>query len=207
VTERQSDGYVQLGDRSGRPPPAATTTAGSASATRKPDDRRVLECLPHLDGPAGDLCRQAMNAADLGDIASMWRLAGEALGTDPDGQAEPAALYIRSHAENLLNLWDGDGKPSGLPPERYWRGHDLAGKTLLLGHYYEAGYGDVIQGVRRVPALAARPARVVLRTRPDLFRLFSTCAGLAGCADRGAPPPPFDYHAEISALASPAHVK
>lgn len=103
--------------------------------------------------------------------------------------------------------------PSSLPSIPRWNGDSLRGRTLLL--VTEQGYGDTIQCVRFIPALAAAGARVVLQTRPALIPLLRTLSGLARVVSTGEPAPEADawcplfslpLHLGISELNLPADV-
>jgi hypothetical protein len=59
---------------------------------------------------------------------------------------------------------------SGVP---FWRGEDLAGKTIIVGH--EQGFGDTLQFIRFVPELRKQGARIILSAPPVLSGLLSDC--------------------------------
>ncbi len=84
-------------------------------------------------------------------------------------------------------------------PERTrWDGGPLRGRTLLL--YNDGGFGDAMQFVRYVPALAACGGRVVLEVRPELVRLLDGFPGLLAICTPGHGGPPFDVHASLFSL-------
>ena len=59
---------------------------------------------------------------------------------------------------------------------QFWRGEDIAGKTILLQS--EQGLGDTIHLVRYAPLVAERGARVVLRVQPLLGKLMCGIRGV-----------------------------
>jgi tetratricopeptide (TPR) repeat protein len=59
---------------------------------------------------------------------------------------------------------------------QFWRGEDIAGKTILLQG--EQGLGDTIHLVRYAPLVAGRGARVVLRVQPVLGKLIGGMRGV-----------------------------
>jgi tetratricopeptide (TPR) repeat protein len=59
---------------------------------------------------------------------------------------------------------------------QFWRGEDIAGKTILLQG--EQGLGDTIHLVRYTPLVAGRGARVVLRVQPLLGKLLGGMRGV-----------------------------
>lgn len=80
-----------------------------------------------------------------------------------------------------------------------WDGKPLAGKTILI--HAEQGFGDAIHFARYVPMVKALGGTVVLETRPELARLFSTLAGVGQVVNAGAPLPRFDVYAPMMSLA------
>ncbi len=58
-----------------------------------------------------------------------------------------------------------------------WRGESLTGRTIVL--YSEQGFGDTIQFLRHVPAVAQSAARVVVQVQPALVAVAS--ASLPDC--------------------------
>ncbi len=83
-------------------------------------------------------------------------------------------------------------------PHPFWRGEDIAGKTILL--HSEQGFGDSVQFCRYVPAVAARGARVILEVEAPLQRLMMTLAGGAQVISKGSPLPTFDAHCPLLSL-------
>ncbi len=79
-----------------------------------------------------------------------------------------------------------------------WRGEDIAGKTLLL--WSEQGFGDSIQFSRYAPLAAARGARVVLATRPQLRSLLASLGGVSEMVDLDGELPAFDRHCPLMSL-------
>ncbi len=59
-----------------------------------------------------------------------------------------------------------------------WSGEDLYGKTIILQN--EQGFGDNIMFIRYVPKFLDMGAKVIIRTRPELVKLFETIEGVTG---------------------------
>lgn len=85
-----------------------------------------------------------------------------------------------------------------LPASPRWRGEDVSGKTVLL--VSEQGFGDTLQFIRYAPMVAARGARVILATRPELAPLLRAAPGVAAVTLAGAPFPPHDLHCPLLSL-------
>lgn len=81
----------------------------------------------------------------------------------------------------------------------WWRGEDIAGKTILL--HMDQGHGDTVHFLRYVPMVAARGARVVLEVQPGLKRLCGRLAGVAEAVGAGEALPPFDLFCPLLDLA------
>ncbi len=79
-----------------------------------------------------------------------------------------------------------------------WPGEPLGGRTILI--HAEQGYGDTLQFVRYVPAVAARGGRVVLEVPKPLVRLARTVAGASEVVAAGDPLPDFDCHCPLLSL-------
>ena len=79
-----------------------------------------------------------------------------------------------------------------------WRGEAIAGKTLFL--WSEQGFGDTLQFCRYAPLAAARGARVILGTRPQLRELLGSLADVAEVVDLDATLPAFDRHCPLMSL-------
>src|SRR5262249_53476193 len=87
--------------------------------------------------------------------------------------------------------------PRGLPVP-VWNGEDLAGRTILL--HGEQGYGDTIQGLRYVPLVAARGARVVLEVPEPLRRLAGSVSGVDTHVAAGQALPRVDFVCPLLSL-------
>jgi tetratricopeptide (TPR) repeat protein len=87
-------------------------------------------------------------------------------------------------------------KPEFRQPQ--WEGEDLAGKTILLQS--EQGFGDTIQCLRYVPAIAARAGRVLLRTERGLVRLAASVPSNPVILPPDAAMPPFDVWCPLLSL-------
>ena len=79
-----------------------------------------------------------------------------------------------------------------------WDGRPLAGRTILV--WDEQGFGDALQFLRFVPAVARLGGRVVLEVADGLQGLASRIPGVAAVTLRGAEPPPFDTHVALMSL-------
>jgi tetratricopeptide (TPR) repeat protein len=79
-----------------------------------------------------------------------------------------------------------------------WSGEPLAGQTILI--HAEQGFGDTLQFVRYVPAVAARGGTVVLEVPKALVRLARTVAGASQIVAAGDPLPDFDCHHPLLSL-------
>lgn len=83
-----------------------------------------------------------------------------------------------------------------MPP---WRGEDLTGRTILV--HTEQGFGDTLQFIRFIPALAARGARVLFSCPPEMMRLMEGFPGIVMNLVHGAPMPGVvDFHLPILSL-------
>jgi tetratricopeptide (TPR) repeat protein len=79
-----------------------------------------------------------------------------------------------------------------------WSGEPLGGRSILI--HAEQGFGDALQFVRYVPAVAERGGRVVLEVPEPLVRLARTVAGVSQVVARGDPLPAFDCHCPLLSL-------
>jgi tetratricopeptide (TPR) repeat protein len=87
-------------------------------------------------------------------------------------------------------------RPSFAQPE--WQGEDLHGKTILL--HAEQGFGDTIQQLRYIPAVAARGARIALRIDRPLVRLAASLPGNLIITPTPARPAAFDVWCPLLSL-------
>ncbi len=79
-----------------------------------------------------------------------------------------------------------------------WQGENLDGKTILLQD--EQGFGDTIQCLRYVPAVARRGGQVLLRVERTLVRIAASLPGNAVIVPPGAKVPPFDVWCPLLSL-------
>jgi Flp pilus assembly protein TadD len=119
------------------------------------------------DDEALDAFRRAL-AIDPGHARARWHLAttrlarGELAGWDD--------------ADARLDLLE-PGTAPGVEGVPRWNGDACDGMTILVDD--EQGYGDTIQSIRHVTALAARGARAIVRVRDELAGLVATVPGVA----------------------------
>lgn len=122
---------------------------------------------------------------------------------------DDAALKFEQ-ALTLLNLgalpqgWDAFEIRWQIPPMKprvtprpYWRGQDVAGKTVLV--YEEQGFGDTLICSRFLPLLVARGARVILECKKPLHRLLSAIKGVE-LAEPNTVAQGYDYHVAMMSL-------
>jgi tetratricopeptide (TPR) repeat protein len=81
-----------------------------------------------------------------------------------------------------------------------WAGEPLDGKTILL--HAEQGFGDVIQFLRYVPAVAERGANVLLAVPRPVIRLADNLPGVSAAFSQGDPVPDSDLHCPLLSLPS-----
>ncbi|HEV2098376.1 MAG TPA: tetratricopeptide repeat-containing glycosyltransferase family protein, partial [Stellaceae bacterium] len=79
-----------------------------------------------------------------------------------------------------------------------WSGRHLAGQTILV--HAEQGFGDALQFVRFVPAVADRGGKVLLEVPKPLVRLARTLQGVSEVIAAGDPLPAFDCHCPLLSL-------
>ena len=79
-----------------------------------------------------------------------------------------------------------------------WSGKPLAGQSILI--HAEQGFGDALQFVRFVPAIAQRGGRVVLEVPASLVRLARTVSGASEVVAAGDPLPEFECHCPLLSL-------
>jgi tetratricopeptide (TPR) repeat protein len=79
-----------------------------------------------------------------------------------------------------------------------WSGEPLGGRSILI--HAEQGFGDTLQFVRYVPAVAKRSGRIVLEVPEPLVRLARTVAGVSQVVARGDPLPAFNCHCPLLSL-------
>jgi tetratricopeptide (TPR) repeat protein len=79
-----------------------------------------------------------------------------------------------------------------------WSGEPLAGKTILI--QTEQGFGDSLQFLRYLPAVAERGAKVLLAVPGPLHRLAKDLAGVKQAVSEGDPLPDFDFYCPLLSL-------
>ena len=103
-------------------------------------------------------------------------------------------------ADARLDLLE-PGTAPGIEGVPRWNGGACAGMTIVVDD--EQGYGDTIQSIRHVGALAARGARVIVRVRDELATLVATATGVAEVAPLHATP---KCDAWVPAMSLPARL-
>ncbi|HUK60662.1 MAG TPA: tetratricopeptide repeat protein [Stellaceae bacterium] len=84
-------------------------------------------------------------------------------------------------------------------PLPLWQGEDLAGRTLYV--YAEQGIGDTLQFARFLPLVAAKDARIIFDSPPELLRLLHNFPGIAELRPMGSQLPAADFHLPLMSLA------
>ena len=79
-----------------------------------------------------------------------------------------------------------------------WSGEPLAGRRILI--HAEQGFGDTLQFIRYVPAVAERCGRVLLEVPKPIVRLAHTVVGASQVIAAGEPLPEFDCHCPLLSL-------
>jgi tetratricopeptide (TPR) repeat protein len=83
-------------------------------------------------------------------------------------------------------------------PRPLWSGEPLAGRRILI--HAEQGFGDTLQFVRYIPAVAERGGTVVLEVPAPLVRLVRSIACVSQVVAAGDPLPDFDCHCPLLSL-------
>ena len=116
-----------------------------------------------------------------------------------------ASLLLLQHGEMeegwrlYETRWQDDNRADSAPP-----GHEVldlatvAGKTVLV--HAEQGFGDNIQFARYMPMLAARGARVLARTTPELLAVIRGMVGVESAVAWDAPIPAHDLSTALLSL-------
>jgi tetratricopeptide (TPR) repeat protein len=79
-----------------------------------------------------------------------------------------------------------------------WVGEPIEKRTILV--HAEQGFGDIIQFVRYVPAVAARSEKVFLAVPRPIVRLAENMPTLSAVLSQGDPAPKFDLHCPLLSL-------
>lgn len=167
--------------------------------------RRALAINPSVGEAAQNLCSALYDSGDYDGVIAFCQ---QALHTDPNH----AVLHLNLAMSLLLK---GDYPTGWTEYEWRWRdkrfaplrrafvqpcwdGGPLARQTILL--HAEQGFGDTLQFVRYVPAVAQLGARVVVECPPELHRLLQHSFPEHDWRVRGQPLPPFDVHCPLMSL-------
>lgn len=150
--------------------PAAHELLGRALASAG-DYRGALSALDAAirenPGSVQAHCTRGLALLALGDYAAAW----------PEYE-------WRWHREEMQHM-------RGMFKQAWWKGENIRGRKLLV--FAEQGFGDAIQFVRFVPALAARSgARIALDCHPPLKALFAAVPGVAEVIASDAEIPRYD---------------
>ncbi|HYD64558.1 tetratricopeptide repeat-containing glycosyltransferase family protein [Azospirillum sp.] len=143
---------------------------------------------------------------DMGDMERAIAHFDRGLAMDPDHtncrwDRALALLMLGRYTEGLREYewrWKTDKAKSRRLTDRAWNGAPLDGKTLLLTT--EQGFGDAIQWMRFIPQAAARGARIIVESQPELRRLLEHVEGVAGFMEAGTPPVPHDVQLPLLSL-------
>jgi tetratricopeptide (TPR) repeat protein len=105
-----------------------------------------------------------------------------------------------AHYEWRLRMRELSGKLAPWRDSPLWRGEDLTGKSIAI--QTEQGYGDSLQFVRFVQGLKERgAAKIGIRTRAALVRLFEQMPQVDWVVDEASPPPAHDLFVPMMSLA------
>jgi len=155
-----------------------------------------------------DFTRGYVRTADLlvalGQPEAARKQYERALALDP---ADRHARWQRGRLSLLQGDFDSgwddfDARPGAAAPEALadtprWAGEDAAGLTVLVRGEYDPR--ETIQGLRFVPRLAARGARIVLDVDPTFQPLLPDWDGVV-IAEPGVPNPPVDAWSPLGDL-------
>ncbi len=89
-----------------------------------------------------------------------------------------------------------ENQPTPSFEQPQWDGFSLAGKTILVCE--DQGAGDNIHFIRYAAQLEAQQARVLVRCRQQLMRLFARCPGVHQVYSLSDSLPPFDVYVLMS---------
>jgi tetratricopeptide (TPR) repeat protein len=173
---------------------------------------RSEEAIPHYERALTLQPNRAETRSNLGialqrqgQYAEAFACYGRALALKPD-YAE--AHFNRAHALLLTGELDEGWQEYEwrFAVARYdrkfdqslWSGEPLAGARILI--HAEQGFGDTLQFVRYVPAVAERGGRVVLEVPAPLIRLARMVAGASEVVAAGDSLPAFDCHCPLLSL-------
>jgi tetratricopeptide (TPR) repeat protein len=166
--------------------------------------RRALSLNPAFAAAYSNL---ALVLSEQGNLDEAIKLYRQAISLDPN---LPDAHYNLSLA--LLARGDFDEgwieyewrwKVGGVPPKPIfqqpeWTGQPAEAATILL--YTEQGYGDTLQSIRYVPAVAKLCRKVIIRCEPELKRLFEASFENCQIVHNTEPLPAFDFHCPLLTL-------
>ena len=165
--------------------------------------RRALALKPDYHDAWANLAIAQQMLLQLDDAADSYR---RALGIKFDyvqAQCSSGMLaLLRGDYVNGFTQFEWRWRLKSMTPRGFkqpaWQGEPLAGKTILL--HAEQGAGDTIQGLRFMPAVAARGGRLVLELPRHLARLATSLDGGGDIVTQGQTLPPFDVHCAFMSL-------
>jgi tetratricopeptide (TPR) repeat protein len=177
-------------------------------------DRLEDACAAHHRAITVDPCyakgyaNLAIVLRDLGEIDDAAASARRAVEIDPQDQLARFnhALFLLMNGDYVEGFreYEWRRRCKALPPDEpvltapEWQGEPIAGRTLLL--HAERGFGDSLQFVRFIPAIAGEGCTIMLQVQPPLLRLIQRSLPNVQVVGRGAPLPPFELHLPLMSL-------
>ena len=119
-------------------------------------------------------------------------------GSNSANAANAANAQDMSHLSAAPHVSQASTRTSVTQPR--WHGEPLDSRTLRV--YAEQGFGDTLQFVRYVPALAQRAARVILEVQPQLIPILEPAARAwrVTLIAQGTSRPDADLHCPLPSL-------
>ncbi|MBI1778499.1 MAG: hypothetical protein HYR63_24435, partial [Proteobacteria bacterium] len=114
------------------------------------------------------------------------------------------AHLVRGDMQRGWRYWEGRlSRPDLSRPDLHgalWTGQELHGATIVI--HAEQGFGETLQFIRFVKAVAALGGRVILEVQPELASLVARAFPDVPVARRGETLPPHDWHCPVPSLPS-----
>ena len=146
---------------------------------------------------------ELLRARDVRHAVVMFTSAEEA-SADPDRCAAGrwTAHMLLGEFEQAWCESDAIRKRGAPDPHRFWMQEDIGGKRVMLRCLH--GFGDTVQGLRYVPALRSRAAKLIVEVAPEFVELAGFFDGVDEVITWGedAPlsPPAWDVQIEVAEL-------